>query len=172
MKGFTITEFLIAICIFLVLVLSLFQALDISRSLWFNDEVSVELRREIIKAFTNMERELKETRPALTSLTSGTSSATLTFCIPQDNDGDGTILNSFGDIEWSPQITYALNGSHQITRTVSGNTAIMANNVSALLFTRPLSPVDIVQIDITATKNTAFGRQIQDVGQITIEMRN
>ncbi|MDD4899687.1 MAG: hypothetical protein PHT31_03535 [Candidatus Omnitrophica bacterium] len=172
MRGFTITEILIAACIFLVLVLSLFQSLDISRSLWFNDEVSVELRREIIKTFTNMERELKETRPALTNLASGTSSATLTFCVPQDNDGDETILNSFGDIEWSPQITYALNDSHQITRTVSGNTTIVANNVSDLLFTRPLSPVNIIQVDITASKNSAFGRQIQDAGQITVEMRN
>ena len=172
MKGFTITEILIATCIFLVLVLALFQSLDISRSLWFTDEVSVELRREIIKTFTSMERELQGARPALTNLASGTSSANLTFSVPQDNDGDGTILDATGNIEWSPQITYALNGSHQITRTTSGNTTIIANNISTLLFTRPLSPVNIMQIDITATKNTAFGRQIQDIGEISIEMRN
>ena len=119
-----------------------------------------------------MERELKETRPAQTSLASGSSSASLTFRIPQDTDGDGTILDSLGNIEWSPQITYALNGSHQITRTASGATTVMANNISVLQFTRPLSPVNILQVDITASKNTTFGRQIQDLGQITFEMRN
>ena len=135
-------------------------------------DVVVELRQEIIKTFMRMESELKETRPAQISLGSGTSGSSLTFKIPQDNNGDGTILDASGNIEWSGNITYALNGANQITRTASGLTSILANNVVSLQFTRPTSPVNILQIDITVRKTSVLGTQLQDTGQIMIKMRN
>jgi len=172
MKGFTLVEILVAVGVFTILILVVFQVMDIGRSSWFIGTVSIELRQEIIRAFMRMERELKETRPAQTNLTSGTSSSSLTFRMPQDNNDDGTILDSLGNIEWSGDITYALNGSSQITRTASGATAILANNVVSLQFTRPASPVNILQIDITVRKTTVVGPQMQDTGQIMIKMRN
>jgi len=172
MKGFTLVEILIAVSIFLILIFALFAVMDVGRGIWFTGDVSVELRQEIIKAFMTMEKELKETRPAQISLTSGSSSSSLTFKIPQDNDGDGTILNSAGNIEWSGDITYTLNANNQITRVASGVTTIIANNILTLLFTRPSSPDDLLRIDITARKVSAIGRVGQDSGQIIIKMRN
>jgi prepilin-type N-terminal cleavage/methylation domain-containing protein len=172
MKGFTLVEILIAVVIFLFLILGLFAVMEVGRGAWFTGDVVVALRQEIIKAVMTMEKELRETRPAQISLTSGNSSPLLTFRIPQDNNNDGTILDAFGNIEWSGDITYALNADNQITRTASGVTAVIANNMINLQFTRPTSPVNILQIDITARKASVLGRVFRDTGQIMIKMRN
>ena len=172
MKGFTLVEILVSTVILTILILAAFQVMETGRSSWFTGDVSVQLRQEIIKTFMRMERELKETRASQISLGSGASSSSLTFRIPQDNNGDGTILDAFGNVEWSGNITYAVNGSNQITRTASGLTTIIANNVINLQFTRPISPVNILRIDITVQKTSALGRIMQDTGQIMIKMRN
>jgi type II secretory pathway pseudopilin PulG len=172
MKGFTLMEIIFAVAIFLLLILAIFAVMGVGRGAWFTGDVSVQLRQEIIRAFTTMERELKETRPAEISLTIGTSSSSLTFKIPQDNNNDGTILDSFGNIEWSGNITYALNGANEITRTASDLTSVLAHNIVNLQFSRPTSPVNLLQIDITAQKVSVQGRTVQDTGQITIKMRN
>lgn len=172
MKGFTLIEVIVSVSIFLVLILAVFNVMDVGRSAWFSADVSVELRQEIIKALMAMEKELKETRPAQISLGIGTSSSSLTFKIPQDNNGDGTILDSLGNVEWSGNIVYALNASNQIIRTALGVTSILANNIVNLQFSRPTSPLQLLQIDITAQKVSAMGVSIQDSGQIMIKMRN
>lgn len=165
-------EIIVAVAIFLLLVFAIFAMMNVGRGAWFTGDVTVQLRQEIIRAFTTMERELKETRPAKISLTIGSSSSSLTFKIPQDNNGDGTILDSFGNIEWSGDITYALNGANEITRTALGLTSVLARNIITLQFSRPTSPVNILQIDITAQKVSVQGRTGQDTGKITIKMRN
>ena len=165
-------EIIFAVAIFLLLILAIFAVMDVGRGAWFSGDVSVQLRQEIIRAFTTMERELKETRPAKISLTIGNSSPSLTFQIPQDNNNDGTILDSFGNIEWSGNIAYTLNGANEITRTASGVTSVLARNIVNLQFSRPVSPVNLLQIDITAQKVSVQGRTGQDSGQITIKMRN
>ncbi len=172
MKGFTLIEILFGVGIFLILILAIFAVMNVGTGAWFIGDVSVQLRQEIIKAFTTMEKELKVTRPSQISLTSGNSSSSLTFKMPHDNNNDGIILDSFGNIEWSGNITYELNGANEITRTASGVTSVLARNFVNLQFTRPTSPVNLLQIDITARKVSAQGRTVQDTGQIMIKMRN
>jgi prepilin-type N-terminal cleavage/methylation domain-containing protein len=172
LTGFTLIEILFGVAIFSILILAIFAVMNVGIGAWFSSDVSVQLRQEIIKAFTKMEKELKETRPAQISLTIGTSSSSLTFKIPHDNNNDGTILDSFGNIEWSGNIMYALNGANEITRTASGVTSVLARNVVNLQFSRPTSPVNLLQIDITARKVSTQRRTIQDTGQITTKMRN
>jgi len=172
MKGFTLIEVMVGVVILLLLILAAFAVMDVGRGAWFTGDVSVALRQEVIKAFARMERELNGTRPAQISLRIGTSSPSLTFEIPQDINGDGTILDAQGNVEWSGNIVYALNGSNQITRTASGKTSVLANNIVNLQFSRPASPVNLLQIDITAQKVSSTGRTVQDAGQIIIKMRN
>jgi Tfp pilus assembly protein PilV len=173
MKGLTLVETLVAVSIFLILILAVFAVMDVGRSTWSTGDVSVELRQEIIKAFMTMERELKETRPTQQSVPNdGLPYTSITFRVPQDNDNDTTILDSAGNIEWSGNIVYALNGNNQITRTASGVTTILANNIVTLQFTRPTTPGNLLQIDITARKVSALRRTLQDTGQIIIKMRN
>jgi prepilin-type N-terminal cleavage/methylation domain-containing protein len=172
MKGFTLLEILVALSIFTLLILTIFGVMDLGRASWFTGSTVVDVHQEIIKSFMTMEKELRNTRPAEVSLTSGTSSASITFKIPQDTDGDGDALDASGRIEWSGNITYALNSSGQITRTASGAVSILANNIVSLQFTRPVASVDIIQIDITAAKTSLTRRQFQETGQIIIKMRN
>lgn len=172
MKGFTLLEILVAVSIFTLLILAIFGIMDLGRASWFTGSAAVEVHQEIIKPFMTMEKELRKTSPGQVSLTSGTSGSSFTFKIPQDINGDGTVLDASGNIEWSANITYALNSSNQITRTASGAASVLANNISSLQFTRPASSVDIIQIDITARKTSVTGRQFQETGQIIIKMRN
>lgn len=172
MKGFTLIEVMVSAAILLILIFALFSVMNISRSAWFGGDVSAELRQEIIKSFARMESELKETRPSQISLSSGATNASLTFKLPQDNNGDGTILDSLGNIEWSANITYALNSNHEITRTFGNQTAIISRNINSLLFSRPTSPNNILLINIAAQKLSGIGRLTQDSGEITIKMRN
>jgi len=172
MKGFTLTEILVSLSIFVILVFAIFAVMGIGRGAWFTGNISVELRQEIIRAFRAMDKELRETRPAQISLAIASSSATLTFTIPQDNDGDGTILDSLGNIEWSGDIIYALSDAGEITRTRAGTTTVLARNITNLQFSRPTTPVDLLQIDVSAQKTSVVGRQMQDAGQTIIKMRN
>ena len=171
-KGFTLSEMLVAVAIFLIAILALFAMMDMGRTSWFTGDTSAQLRQEVIRALTVMEKEIKETRPAQVNLTAGAASASLTLKIPHDNDGNGTVLDSTGNIEWSTEITYALNGAGEVTRTSSGITTILAHNIVSLQFTRPVSPVNILQIDIAARKNTVMGKTIQDLDRVVVKMRN
>lgn len=173
-SGFTFVEIILAVSIFLALIVSLYGVMDTGRVSWFRASTAVELRQEIMRALTRMESELKEVQPGLISLASGDTSSSLIFRLPQDIDNDGTILNAAsGQIEWSGNITYALNGSNEITRIVQGDpSSIIARDILVLEFTRPVGQDRILEISITARKTSALGNTVQDTGQIEVKMRN
>jgi type II secretory pathway component PulJ len=174
MKGFTVLELLFACAILLVLIFAVFQVMTTGSSSWTTGDVSVELRQQIIKAFTVMEKELMGTAPAQISLGSGSSSNSLNFKLPQRDSNNHVVLGSNGAVTWESSansITYTLAGS-QITRAVSGTTKILANNVTSLQFSRPATPLNLLQINIAVRKTTTAGRQMQDSGEIQIKMRN
>lgn len=171
MKAFTLAEIVVSVGILGILIAASFGLMDIGRRSFFTSETTVELRREIMQAFMKMERELRETRPSQVSLMGGSNSTNLTFKVPQDINGDGTVLDTLGNMEWSQNITYTLSGD-QITRTASGVTAILARNVTALQFSRPTSPPSIIQVDLSVGKSSLLQRQQNDTGQIVIKMRN
>ena len=172
MKGLTFIEILVSVSIFLILMFAVFAVMDVGRGAWFSGDASTQLRQEIIKAFTRMERELKATRASQINLTIGTSGPSLTFRVPQDNNGDGTVLDSLGNVEWSGNITYALSNANEITRTASGVTSVLARDIVNLQFSRPTSPVNLLQVDIAAQKTSAARRIIRETGEITVKMRN
>lgn len=173
MKAFTLVEILVAVCIFFILIGAAFLVLNTGVSAWLAGDVEVQLRRELVKAITPMEKELKLTRAAQTNLASGTTSNTITFAIPADIDNDGTILDSTGQVEWSPDlVTYSLNANGEIVRTTAAGTTILARNITSLQFTRPVSPVNILQVDISARKQNIKGRVFTDISQFIIKMRN
>jgi len=172
MRGFTLIEVIVSVSIFVFMILAVFVVMDIGRSSYFTGGLAVEVHQEVMKPFMTIERELRETAPSQINLSSGNSSSSITFKVPHDNDGDGDVLDNYGNIEWSGDITYALNGNNQITRTASGITSVLANNIINLSFTRSVTPVDILQINVTARKTSLSGRQIQDTGGLELKMRN
>lgn len=184
-RGFTIIEVLVSAVIMSFLILTAFAVLDVGRGAWFSGDVHTELRKEIIRVFMAMERELRETRPvsggpsARISLNYGETSSSISFQIPQDIDGDGRILDVLGEIEWSGNITYSLNGNNEIIRTApNGTTSVFAatRSISGLEFSRYRTPDDLPNdlliINITAQRASVTGRLATETGQLIVRMRN
>jgi type II secretory pathway pseudopilin PulG len=182
-RGFTIVEVLVSTGIISLLIITAFVLLDVGRASWFTGDVHTELRREIIRAFMSMEREIRETRPvsggpsARINLNYGETSNSISFQIPQDsNDSDTTILDSLGDIEWSGNITYSLNGSNEIIRTdPDSSTRVLARGITGLGFSRdrtPDLPNDLLIINITAQKASGMGKLATETGQLIVRLRN
>ena len=172
MKGFTIVESLISGLILSVIMIALGFTMVVGKGVLFTSDIPTQLRQNILFALTSMTRELRQTAPAKTNLGAGASSNSIVFKIPHDNNGDGTVVDSLGNIEWSNDITYARNGAGQLTRISGGVTSIIAPNISTLQFSRPVGEDSIIQIDITARKTDPLGRVLQDAEQAILKMRN
>jgi len=169
MRGFTLLETLIAILIFSVIVVAMGMTVVAGQRSLFTTDVPTQLRQSILFSLITMSKELRQTAPSKTNLASGTSSNTITFQIPHDNDADGSTVDIDGTIEWGNSITYTLNGN-QIIRTQNGVNKILGSNISGLLFTRP-SGNNTIQLDITAQAQNNTGNWT-DTEQAIITMRN
>lgn len=171
MRGFTLVEIMVTSVVLAILIVSLFLVLSIGQRSWLSADVSIQLRQEIARGIINMGQELKESSPAKINLTLNSSSNSITFKIPNDNNGDGSVVDASGNIEWSQNITYSLNASSQVIRAVSGGaTTILANNITSLQFTRIQN--EVIRINITASKTSNIGKLVQDTGQIIVKLRN
>jgi len=163
---------MVVVCLGIVIMLAIFTAMDSGRNAWLTGQTAVELRQEMLRASIRMESELRATAPAQQSLTAGTNSPTLTFRLPQINATTGLVLNTTDRIQWSGAITYSLNAGGQIIRNASGITSVLANNITNLTFSRPVSSANILLVNMTAGKRAYNRRQMQDSGSIQIKMRN
>jgi len=170
MKAFTLVELLAATLIMCIIIAAVSVAFSVGQSSWFTGDTAIELRAQTIQAVITMDKELSATRPSKINLAIGESNSTVTFYLPQDNDADGIVVDSLGDIEWSGAITYSLNASNQIIRSLGENIRVLANDITNLIFTRTQDK--LIQVDITAQATTPQGRQLQDVEQAIIKMRN
>jgi len=170
MKGFTLIEILVASLIMSIIMGALFASLSIGQNSWFNGDAVIELRDQTIRSIMTMDKELSATRPSKINLAIGATSNTITFYLPQDNNGDDSIVDSAGDIEWSEAVTYLLNDSNQIIRSSGGTNKVIGISINTLLFTRTENR--IMQVDITAQKTALSKRQIQDMEQAIIKIRN
>ncbi|MDD5130179.1 MAG: hypothetical protein PHS66_03910, partial [Candidatus Omnitrophica bacterium] len=157
MKGLTIFEVLVAILIFSVIAMGLGYAVVAGKSALFVSDIPTQLRQNVLFAVMPMARELRQTAPSKVNLGEGVSGNSVTFKIPHDNNADGVVVDVIGNIEWGPDITYALNGSGQLTRTYNGATSVIAPNISSLQFIRPAGEDAIMQINIVAQKADGRG---------------
>lgn len=170
-RGITLVEIMVTSVILAILIVALFLVLSIGQRSWLSADASIQLRQDIARAIIVMGQDLSETSPAKINLALNNPAASITFKIPQDLNGDGTVVTVAGDIEWSPNITYSLNASNQIQRAVSGGaTTIIANNITGLQFTRLQN--EVVRINVTAGKVSDIGKPAQDTGQVIIKLRN
>jgi len=168
MKGLSLVEVLVTSVVLAILIVALFLVLNIGQRSWIQGDVNIQLQQEIARGLTVIARELKKTAPEKVRI--GASS--ITFNVPQDLNGDGSVVDTNGYIEWSADIIYSLNGSNQITRSFNGATSIIANNISALQFSFVQDEAAVIQVNITASKTSGAGRLVQDTGQTIIKVRN
>ncbi len=120
-----------------------------------------------------MSRELAETRASQMDLATGSNwIGSLTFQIPEDLDGDGTVLDSGGSLEWSDPIVYAMGGlnGQQLIRTQDGATRVLANGVNALQFRRQIATPNVVEIQISVERGGGFSNDPQE-GSLSTSVR-
>lgn len=122
----------------------------------------------------------------------------LTFQIPVDGDGDGDIVDVNGNIEWGGailwankdpsdqhfgyQIEYLINDQNQfIRKSIDDSNGLVrednyANNIIDFQVTPVVAPLSaddpVVNIEITARKDTVFGRTITRSLSSDIYLRN
>jgi prepilin-type N-terminal cleavage/methylation domain-containing protein len=173
MKGLTLFEVLVSILIFSIVAMGLGSAVVAGKSALFVSDIPTQLRQNVLFALMPMVRELRQTAPAKINIGEGATSNSITFKLPNDNNGDGVIVDNIGNIEWGVNsITYARNGAGQLTRTCAGVTKVVAPNISSLQFSRPVGKDTLIQIDITAQKTDNQGKLYQDADQVIVKMRN
>ncbi len=172
MKGLTLFEVLVSILIFSIIALGLSSAIVVGKNALFVSDIPTQLRQNVLFALMPMARELRQTAPAKINLSEGTSSSTITFKIPHDNNADGVVVDNVGSVEWGSDITYVRDGLNQLTRTQDGVTKVIAPNVTTLQFSRPVGEDALIQIDLTVSKTDGQGNLYQDSEQAVIKMRN
>ncbi len=171
MRGLTLVEILVAILIFSIIMIAIGLTVVAGKNSLFTSDAPTQLRQNLLFSIMSISKELRETTPSKTNLAEGTNSSSITFQVPFDNNADGVIVDTVGNIEWSSNITYSLNGASQLIRTQGGTTTIISPNIAILQFSRPLGKDRIIQIDITVQKANGMGNW-QDSEQAILKMRN
>ena len=135
-------------------------ALKVIQQSWQISDAYMTTSSELRRGIDAMSRELASTQSAqLVGLPAdGNWYTSLIFAVPADVDGDGTVLNSGGNLEWSSAITYSRGGTTgtQALRTQAGNlNRVMANGVTTLRFRRQVVTPNIVEINMTVLRGTS-----------------
>jgi hypothetical protein len=165
MKGLTLFEVLVSLLIFTIIATGLGYAVVAGKSALFVSDIPTQLRENVLFALMPMTRELRQTASSKINLGEGTSANTVTFKIPRYNASTATLV-------WGQDITYARNGSGQLSRTSAGVTKVIAPNIATLTFSRPVGEDALIQIDITVAKADGQGNLYQDVERQIVRMRN
>ncbi|PIW67362.1 MAG: hypothetical protein COW10_06070 [Candidatus Omnitrophica bacterium CG12_big_fil_rev_8_21_14_0_65_42_8] len=152
-KGFTLLEIIIAVFLFSIISAAIFSVLATAKNSLSAGESQISVQQACRNGLDSMIRELRQT--GVSTITgvpaNGTNYSSITFQIP-------TAIAAAG-ITWSSNIQYALGGLNgaQLLRTQSGSQKVLANNISALSFNRSTANPNVVNISVTAQKNTFPG---------------
>lgn len=167
LTGFTLVEVLVSVLIFAFISAAIFMVLSVGKASWYTGDAEIELNQEMRKALMIINGQLRQSGSAVISGVPANDNyyTSITFKVSQ---GVGTS----GSIQWSENINYSLNVNHQIISLKAGVSSILANNITSLQFRRPSGNPDIIESYITAQKNTAGGRSLQDSITSSVKMRN
>lgn len=161
LKGLTLIEAIIVTLLFSIVLASLFTILRAVNISWESGGSQLSVQQEARRAINAMAKELRQARTLTIAGTpaDGTNHSTIIFNIPETISESG--------VTWSSNIQYALGGLNnaQLIRTQNGGQRVMANYISALSFSRDPSAIDVINISITAQKNTfsGFGTSQSDI---------
>jgi len=152
-KGFTLLEITIVVFLFSIISAAIFSVLATGRNSMSAGESQVGVQQACRNGLDSMIKELRQA--GVSTITgvpaNGTNYSSITFQIPAAIGATG--------ITWSSSIQYAIGGLNgaQLLKTQSGNQKVLANNISALSFNRSATNPNVVNISVTAQKNTFPG---------------
>nr|MBU1328121.1 prepilin-type N-terminal cleavage/methylation domain-containing protein [Candidatus Omnitrophota bacterium] len=152
-RGFTLLEIIIVVFLFSVISAAIFSVLATGRNSLSAGESQIGVQQACRNGLDSMIKELRQA--GVSTITdvpaNGTNYSSITFQIPTSIAATG--------ITWSSNIQYALGGLNnaQLLRMQSGSQRVLANNISALSFNRSATNPNVVNISVTAQKNTFPG---------------
>lgn len=152
-KGMTLLEIIIAACLFSIISAAIFSVLATGRNSLTAGESQVGAQQACRNGLDSMIKELRQAGVSTIQGVpgDGVNYNSITFQIPASIAASG--------VTWTGNINYSLGGLNgaQLLRTQSGSQKVLANNISALSFNRSAVNPNVVNISITAQKNTFPG---------------
>lgn len=152
-KGFTLVEIIIVAFLFSIISAAIFSVLATGRNSLSAGESQISVQQACRNSLDAMVKELRQAGALTISdvPANGANYTAITFQIPVSISATGPT--------WSANIRYSLGGLNgmQLLRTQSGNQRVMGNNISSLIFNRSAANPNLVNIIVTAQKNTFSG---------------
>jgi len=170
-RGFTLLEIIITVFLFSIISAAIFSVLATAKNSLSAGESQIGIQQACRNGLDTMVKELRQAGAStiLDVPNNGINYSAITFQIPASLSAAG--------ITWSSSIQYFLGGLNgkQLIRTQSGNQRILGNDISAVSFNRSAANPNVVNISVTAQKNTFPGftaRQSTITFNSQIKLRN
>lgn len=182
--GFSLTELLVVVALFSVLASGIVLTIFSAQRSWTVGSGETVMTLELRRALDAMSRELVESQPAQVQQppANGLWGNAIVFRVPQDRNGDGSVLDANGQIaEWSNTITYQQGGrSNACTRTQVNDPGVLprtilstlANHVTDVRFRRQAATADIVEIQMTTSTINEMGQVFSRNMATRVKLRN
>ncbi len=166
-RGFSFAEMMVASAIFMSSAVVFLMFMSQNSESWQTTSIQQGLVSDIEKAAAEVNRELRNaTRSAAGSPPNATrvSATDFRFYLPGDVDGNGTILDATGNIEWATvnQIQYFYDAGTRrlLRRTLQagvpvGTDRVIASDVTAAAFADQASDATLLSDEIRLTLTTA-----------------
>lgn len=172
--GFSFVELMVVTGIMALISGVLVAALRMGQQSWQVEEARMTVSMELRRGIDAMSRELASSQSGqlIGVPADGAWYPSVTFAVPQDLNGDGTVLDSNGVLEWSPPVLYSLGGTggSQILRTQNNATRVLANGVTTLRFRRQAATPTVVEISMTVLRGVNTG-DFTNQGTLTTRVR-
>lgn len=182
-SGFTLTELLVVVGLFSIVSATLVTLLLSMQRSWATGSGQAVLTSELRRGLDTMSRELVEgaagrvQRPPRT----GAWDTQIDFVVPEDRNGDGTVLDATGVVaEWSDPIRYQRGARNQCLRFTGvplAQQAVVANAITDLRFRHVLDPgtgqpSGIIELQMTASTLTDGGDVVSRTMGTRVKLRN
>ena len=192
--GFTLVETMVAGSLLVSLSLVTMVWMSRAADLWWTSSTQQQAREAVEQATSRMVRELRTgTRAAGASppnalIPAPPGNTQMEFYLPADldvGDGNTTIVDAIGNIEWSlapplnnpTRVQYVYNApSRQLRRIQGGQTVILATNVAAATFADsgidPSLRANEIRVTLTAQQTTPLRRTVTSTSSQIVRLRN
>ncbi len=187
-RGFTIVETMVTSTIFLSVGLMAVMWLNGASDLWWTTNTQAHVRETAHLAVNRMVFELRMgTRvgagsPPNVAIPAAPNNTSITFYLPADLDpfdGNTTIVDALGDIEWDAanpvQYTY-VPAQRQLLRVAGAQQTVIASDVTAARFddaaTDPTLGLNEVKVTITVQRLSPQQRTLSATSTEIVKFRN
>ncbi len=192
--GFTLIETMVAGSLLVSLSVVTMVWLGGAADLWWTSSAQQQAREAVEQASSRMVRELRMgTRaagasPPNAAIPAPPGNTQMEFYLPADldpNDGNTTIVDAIGNIEWSlapppnnpTRVQYVYDApSRQLRRIQGGQTVVLANGVTAATFADagidPSLRANEIRVTLTAQQTTPLRRAVASTSSQIVRLRN